>query len=210
MKPAILGIFGIVALFAGTVVMATSCSVTHKSGDYACTKQSDCNQGRQCVEGFCVISGAVDASTDSPRGDANQCPAQCTSCNTGTHTCTIDCSAGNSNCGSKVSCPANWNCDVMCNANNSCRNGVSCTGSTSCNVTCSAQNACQNVVCGAGKCQVECSGPSSCKGVTCSNSCACDVTCNGSQSCGDSIQCTAAACKVGFGCSSLLPNCHSC
>ena len=31
--------------------LAASCSITHKSGDFSCTKTADCNTGRDCVEG---------------------------------------------------------------------------------------------------------------------------------------------------------------
>jgi len=213
MKSAVLGIL---VLFVGTVALASlsgSCAINHKSGDYACTITADCNDGRQCVDGFCIVPGSIDAAVFRDAhvgGDGNGCPAGCTSCNVTTHSCTIDCSQNSGGCNNKVTCPAGWACNVQCNVDNSCRNGVSCTGTTSCDITCSAKSSCQNIQCGTGKCNVTCSGVQSCQAVACGNSCACDVTCLGSQSCADTIQCTATACKLGLGCTSLPAACHSC
>ena len=73
--------------------LATSCSITHKSGDFACSKTSDCNSGRDCVGGFCVVAGTedIDAPVGHPDGPsidapASGCPTQCSSCVTATHT----------------------------------------------------------------------------------------------------------------------------
>jgi hypothetical protein len=212
MKSAVLGIL---VLFAGTIVMASlasSCAINHKSDSYACTITADCNDGRQCVDNFCIIPGSIDAAVfhDARIGDASQCPSGCTSCNITTHSCTIDCSQNGGACSNKVMCPPGWACNVQCDTDGACKNGVSCVGATSCAISCSAHNSCQGVQCGLGKCTVDCSGVASCQGVQCGNSCACDVTCLGSQSC-TSVQCTATACKLGLGCSSLAAAaCHSC
>ena len=196
----------------GLLVLLAACSVQHRSEEYACTKQSDCNSGRTCVGGFCVLDGTIDAKIDSPgmgSGDAgNGCPAGCSACNPQQHTCTIDCRS--SNCNGAVTCPTGYHCDIQCDTDNSCRNGVMCQGGLSCNITCSGNSSCRNVACGLGPCDVNCSGPSSCRGVACNSSCACDVTCTGSQSCSDTIQCTSLACKVGLGCTSVPTTCHSC
>jgi hypothetical protein len=196
------------------LIFFAACSVQHRSDEYACTKQSDCNSGRTCVGGFCVAQGGngPDAKIDGPSmgsGDAsNGCPTGCSACNPAQHTCTIDCRS--SNCNGAVACPAGYRCDIMCDTDNSCRNGVDCTAGLACNVTCSGGNTCHNVTCGLGPCDINCSGASSCKGVACNSSCACDVTCTGTQSCGDTVQCTSLACKVGLGCSSVPTVCHSC
>ncbi|MEO8550609.1 MAG: hypothetical protein ABI678_11570 [Kofleriaceae bacterium] len=198
--------------------LATSCSITKKSGDFACTKQTDCNADRVCVEGFCVLDGTqeIDASvtpTDGRPGDSsNACPAQCTSCNVPAKSCVIDCANG-ANCGGNVACPAGWSCDVKCDTDNSCRNGVTCAGSTSCTVECSGMGSCRNVQCGTGKCDVECTGPQACRDVTCGPSCACDVRCTGNQSCASGILCTSVACRSSAtapGCTSEPAQCHSC
>lgn len=196
----------------GLMVLITACSINHRSGEYACTKQSDCNNGRTCVGGFCVLDGTVDAAKNdgpNPGGDANNgCPPGCSSCNPQQHMCTIDCRT--SNCNGQVTCPSGYACDIQCDTDNSCRNGVDCQGALSCNITCSGVSSCRNVQCGLGPCDVNCSGGSSCRGVACNSSCACDVTCTGSQSCGDTIQCTSLACKIGLGCTSVPTTCHSC
>jgi len=197
--------------------LATSCSITHKSGAYACTKTSDCDSGRDCVGGFCVVSGTEDidapgAHHDAPPPiDGNGCPAQCSSCVIATHSCVIDCQNG-SNCNGNVACPAGWACDVKCDSDNSCRNGVSCAGTTSCKVECSGRSSCEDVVCGTGRCNVTCTGVQSCqKMIECGQSCGCDVTCNGSQSCpAGEVTCTSAACDLGTGCTSLPAVCHTC
>ena len=196
--------------------LAASCSITHKSGDYACTKTSDCNSGRDCVGGFCVVAGSeIDAPIilhDAPRGDSgNGCPANCSSCDVPTHSCIIDCANG-SNCNGNVACPAGWTCDVKCDTDNSCRNGVSCAGTTSCKVECSGRSSCEDVVCGTGRCDVECTGQQSCqKQIVCGTSCGCDVRCQGSGSCPDQqVTCTSVACDLGAGCTSLPATCHTC
>ena len=204
MKSALLGILAIVAV--------TGCSLTHRSGDFACTKTSDCNQGRECVGGFCIIPGSIDAptsdSTHGGSGDANNgCPSVCTSCDVGTKTCTIDCTL--TDCTAAVACPAGYKCDVQCNADNSCRAGVSCTGTTSCTVECTGKNSCQDVTCGLGPCNVSCSGMQSCRTIQCGSSCMCDVECTGTQACEGTETCTSLACKSLSGCSSAGTTCHS-
>jgi hypothetical protein len=200
----------LVVLFA----LVAGCSIDHKSGVYACTQQSDCNQGRVCDNGFCVVQGSIDAprpldSMGHFDGAPNNCPPGCTSCNTAQHTCTIDCSL--TSCNGKVTCPTGYACDIQCKTDNSCRNGVDCTLSTSCTVECSGSQSCRNVECGIGPCDVACSGASSCRGIACGNSCACDVTCTGNSSCADGIQCTSAACfSTSGGCTSVPTFCHSC
>lgn len=198
--------------------LAASCSITHKSGDYACTKTSDCNSGRDCVGGFCVVAGSeIDAPVilhDAPRGDSgNGCPANCSSCDVPTHSCIIDCANGSS-CNGNVACPAGWTCDVKCDTDNSCRNGVSCAGTTACKVECSGKGSCQDVVCGTGRCDVECTGVQSCRtSIDCASSCGCDVRCIGSQSCGvGALTCTPGCTSgsINGGCTSLPPNCHTC
>jgi len=214
MKLVIAGMFvaGVVAITAAS----TSCSIQHRSDQYACTVSSDCDGNRICDNGFCIAPGSIDAPrpVDAPKppGDGSSgCPSQCTTCNVQQKTCTINCAMG-ANCTSQVVCPAGYKCDIQCNTDNSCRNGVNCQQAASCNVDCIGKQACQNVQCGPGPCDVGCSGPASCRGVSCANSCACDVLCTGNQSCAEGIQCTSLACRsaTGSGCTSVPTFCHSC
>lgn len=209
-----LATMAVTAAFA-VMTLTTSCSIHHRSGDYACQTNADCaDMGRTCDNGFCIVPGTIDAARpDSPKngGDGgNGCPAGCTTCNVTQKTCTINCMT--TSCTNTVTCPAGYKCDIQCNVENACRNGVNCQQATGCIVECSGKSSCQNVECGAGPCDVTCSGVSSCRGVSCNNSCACDVLCTGSQSCGDTIQCTSLACKpaTGLGCTSVPSFCHSC
>lgn len=210
MKLAIAG-----GVFAVGIAAVLSCSINHRSDQYSCAVNGDCENGRVCENGFCVVPGAT---LDAPRNDAPgppidaaaSCPGQCTSCNMQQKTCTIDCKL--TNCSGKVTCPPGYNCTILCNVENACRSGVSCEQSTACAVECTGRQSCEDVVCGPGPCAVECSGVQSCRNVSCANSCACDVTCTGGQSCSEGIRCTSFACRnnTGRGCTSVPAFCHSC
>ena len=211
-------------MFAFAVMV--SCSISHRSGDYACTTQVDCTSPRVCSNGFCTVpddvpidapgttsdgsTTHVDAHVPTIDGPVNPtCPAICTTCDLGAHTCKIDC-GNNGNCVNAVNCPPGFDCTINCSTPNSCRNGVTCTGDSACTVLCSGQSSCRNVTCGAGACDVECTGPNSCRGISCGASCGCDVTCGDSSLCQD-ITCTALQCDTGGGgCSSNNFNCNTC
>jgi hypothetical protein len=207
MKPALVGVLLGTSLAAA--LLAGSCSVSHRSDEYACTKQSDCTGGRVCANNFCVVPGSIDApaSIDAFRGN---CPTPCTSCNLAAKTCTIDCTLTSACVSGAVTCPSGYACDIRCKPDGSCRNGVNCQLATSCTIDCAGTNACRSVQCGAGPCDVQCTGASSCRGVSCGASCACDVVCTGNQSCSDVIQCTSTGCINGSGCTSVPAFCHSC
>ena len=201
------------AIVGFAVITAGSCSISHRSDDFACTKQSDCSSGRTCTDGFCVAS-QIDSGVKvdaQPTGDAASCPAQCTSCNSTTKTCTIDC-ALNGGCNQQVTCPAGWNCNVLCSPGNSCRNGVNCANSQSCTITCSGTQSCRNLTCGAGPCKIDCSGTLSCRTVNCGPSCACDVACRTSPCTGFTCKLTSALCTLpaSSGCTSLAAGCNTC
>lgn len=194
-------------------LLLAACSITHKSDGYSCNLNADCDSGRVCSGGFCVVAGSqIDAPRlDAPRemGDANNgCPAQCSSCNVQQKTCSINCMT--SNCQNTVVCPAGYKCAISCNTDNACRNGINCTQGASCNIECTSKSSCENVQCGSGPCAVSCGGAQSCKNVSCNNSCACDVLCTGSQSCQQGINCSSIACRSGLGCTSVPALCHSC
>lgn len=205
------------ALVLGIAVAVLGCSINHRSDQYACTVTSDCEPGRVCDNGYCVVSGGG-GGLDAPRADAPKpdidaavsCPMPCTSCDMEAKTCTIDCEK--TSCSSEIACPPGYKCNVLCNTDDSCRAGVSCEKSTSCTVECSGSRTCRDVVCGPGPCAVTCSGARSCRDVACGDSCACDVTCTGFQSCTQGIQCTSLACRPGArpGCTSAPPFCQSC
>lgn len=202
MKLAVLGI---------VIAIVTGCSINHRSGDYTCTKPSDCATGRTCsTDGFCIVIGSIDAPghVDAPKVDGAACPAGCTSCNVTQKTCTIDC--GITSCSSSVTCPAGYHCDIQCKTDNACRNGVNCLAAASCSVECTGNSSCRNVQCGPGPCDVGCSGPSSCSSeILCNNSCQCDVTCTGTGSCATPPVCTSLQCRSGTGCTSVPALCHS-
>jgi hypothetical protein len=140
------------------------------------------------------------------------CPSQCTSCNTAQKVCTVDCSLNSDVCNRAVSCPAGWNCNVLCSANNQCNSGVSCGGAASCTITCNGRQTCRTVTCGTGACNVNCSGNLACGGeVSCGQACACDVRCQ------LNADCAVVLCKPGcLGtmppalCISTTNGCNSC
>lgn len=193
---------------------AGSCSINHRSGSFECETAADCDAGRTCSDGLCVVgprdSGVPDAAKkDGGVGDAAVCPPGCTSCAPG-KVCIIDCSAAGGACNSQVVCPIGWNCDIRCNTANSCRNGVNCTGGASCNLQCTGTNSCRGVACGPGACSVGCTANGSCESVACGASCACDVRCSLGSSC-LTVLCTRAECDTGRGCSSTTSSlCYTC
>lgn len=210
------------AALAFTVMSSSSCSINHKSGDYECKVQADCEAGRLCLNAYCIVPGGViDAPklVDAPKRDAppmidspmmNMCPPQCTSCSAGSMTCTIDCALGNCTGNQPVVCPAGWNCAILCSTNNACSNGIDCADAASCAITCSGASSCRNIDCGNGHCDVKCQGQNSCRGIDCSNSCACDVSCALNSAC-DFLTCSSQQCDpLGRGCSSLAPGCDTC
>ncbi|NVB79993.1 MAG: hypothetical protein HOV81_16475 [Kofleriaceae bacterium] len=214
MKTALLGtIIGLLIAVSAT----TSCSINHRSDQYACTKSSDCEPGRTCSDGFCITgegpvvdAGKVDAPK-TPDGGQPGCPSQCTSCNATTKSCVIDCAMANGACNQPIVCPAGFKCDIRCNQDNACRQGINCLQGASCQISCSARQSCDQVACGPGACSVTCNGVQSCRNVACGNSCACDVMCTGNQACfGGSISCSSIACRSGLGCTSSPNLCHSC
>ena len=204
------------------IATASSCSINHKSSDYECTVQADCDAfpGRVCTGGFCVTGDGpsdarIDGTTmDGPRvdapTDAGDCPAQCTSCRDDKHECVIDCAT--TSCNNEIVCPAGWNCTIACSAANSCTQGIDCSAGNSCNITCSGNQSCRDLDCGTGKCTVACTGRQSCRGMDCSDSCACDITCTtGTNGAACAENSCPLGCGAGFGrCSSAIPNCNDC
>lgn len=144
-------------------LLATGCGFDTRSDQFACDSNADCETGRTCNDGFCVVGG----------GD---CDPACDACNEGV--CIMRCLEQGS-CGSRVVCPPSETCRVNCNGMNSCRSGVDCSQATDCEVNCAAAGACGgNVRCGEGRCTVECTARDTCAGgVDCADACACDTDC---------------------------------
>ena len=221
MKPAI---FSCVVL---ALVFGLHCSIDKRSDAFACNTTADCNTGRQCIGGFCVVEGSgnpVDAphgpGIDAPRptdagSGSNTCPAACTSCgsdNKGGKTCTIDCTVQDCSNGT-ITCPAGYECTITCSNQNDCRT-IDCVNSASCDVMCIGAQTCNRVTCGSGECNIQCIGQSSCKtNIDCGNSCACDVACDQvDQTCGGNVTCPNITCIDPPGCSSTLDpmTCNTC
>jgi hypothetical protein len=192
---------------ASLVVTTGSCSINHRSQDYACTKQSDCSTGRSCMDGFCVtqVLPPDGSQKDAPN---NTCPPGCTTCNVAMKTCDINCQT--SDCNGQVACPMGYHCTIECDTHNACDSGVNCRNAASCTIACSGQSSCRGIECGSGPCDVVCTGADSCQNITCGNSCACDVVCTDMTSCASGITCTSIACRNGSGCSSVQAFCHTC
>lgn len=202
------------AIVIAFAALLAACNINHKSDQYACQKNTDCPSGRICDNGFCIITGSIDAPrpmTDAPRnpdGGGNNCPSPCTSCNTNEKTCTVNCMQAD--CDQALLCPAGYKCDFLCNTEQACRAGINCQQSASCNVECTGRASCEDILCGPGRCDIGCTGPQSCRDIQCGNSCACDVTCTGNSSCQSGISCTSVACRSNGGCTSVPIFCNSC
>ena len=208
------------------------CSINNRSQGYACTATSDCDTGRVCESGFCVVAGSGSGSgsnvpADGPRavdaphgvGDAGEmCPSQCTTCDLTGKTCDVNCEQAGSACAQNIVCPEGFTCTIECTTQGSCRQNIDCTKGDGCTLTCSAGQSCAHVACGSGACDVMCNGLNTCKTVDCSNSCACDVTCGAATNgCGnDNISCPTndldeECTGITGGCSSsFMPDCDTC
>lgn len=181
-----------------------ACSINHRSGEFTCQTTADCASGRECSDGLCVIANQpppIDAGS-LPGGT---CPANCTSCDANTHTCTIECVNNNPVCKQPIVCAQGWNCTIDCTDTASCRAGINCKDAASCNVNCDGDTSCRNATCGDGNCTFACNGLSSCSSIACGTG-ACKIACNGDNSCHDAnagglgINCSnSCACDVTCG-----------
>jgi hypothetical protein len=188
-------------LLAVTACFLVACFIGRRTDDLECNTSAECEAGRGCFEGYCVVP---------------TCPAGC-ACTTllpdrsGYADCTINCS-GNRCRNSAIACPPGMACRIMCGSTDDCRS-VDCSQAKSCEVTCSGNSSCDQVTCGSGRCDVTCSGIGSCEdGVSCGASCGCDVRCTGNNSCATQASCPpAAGCDTGLGCTSLpAGTCNTC
>jgi hypothetical protein len=221
----------LVVALAVCFALALSCSIDKRSGAFSCTTSDQCDSGRLCVDGFCVVGGSgtqndapqstgSDAGGTKPPPDGStggMCPQQCTTCSVALKTCEIDCTNDACNSNGPLQCPAGYACTIACGALDAC-NDVDCTQATSCTVSCSGHSSCQEVDCGSGKCDIMCTGHDACGGtIDCSQSCACDVTCGSGSTaangpCQGDIMCQGELCGAldGEGCTSQLPGCNTC
>lgn len=95
----------------------------------------------------------------SPPG--GECPAGCTSCDSTTGICLIDCIGFPGLCsGTILECPKDWACRVNCSGLTVCNNGGIKCGDGPCEVSCAGLGNCTNwnVECGRDRCAVDCTG----------------------------------------------------
>jgi hypothetical protein len=215
-----LGLLGRLAL-----VFLTACSINHRSGEFTCEKNADCDGDRICQQGLCVVTGnnPNDGGTDGPTPPDGppefRCPAQCTSCVEATKTCRVDCGlpAGAALCNQQIICPEGFNCIILCSRNATagnaqCQQKIDCQNAESCKVDCTGTNTCKQIVCGEGPCDVACTGSGTCSQVDCDASCQCDVECSFTANCanvscpGENFTCTG----IIDGCDSTRQGCNTC
>jgi len=186
------------------------CSVSHRSGDFACTTQADCATGRICTGGLCVTT--LDSGLP-PDGQPAGCPAQCTSCNATQKTCAIDCAVNAAACNQPITCPVGWACNILCTTPDSCSRGVNCAVGTACTVACSGSGSCPNLTSGSGRYNISCTGQTSCSNLSCGAACACDVTCSLNSRACRNLTCKSTACTAATlpgGCTSAPLTCNTC
>src|SRR5262245_28925666 len=147
------------------------CRFDRRSHDFECSNPTDCEDGRTCVDGWCVPGeGSADAPEDldapdgppgpDANGDAFECPMGCSRCDL--TTCVIACDADDS-CSGPTVCPEGATCRIECNGRNSCHGAIDCTMAESCRIDCIATDTCGGaIVCGPGLCRVACTGSASC------------------------------------------------
>ena len=157
-----------------------ACSINHRTDQLACERQTDCDNGQTCSEGFCLVVGnpsdGPGPDPDGPKPDSQTCPTQCTSCQLATMTCTVDCNQSPATCQAAINCPAGFNCNILCTRNDVC-SSINCSQAASCKIECKGNSTCDNVTCGPGPCDINCIGGQACGAVDCDSSCACNVAC---------------------------------
>ena len=176
-----------------------ACGFSTRSGDYRCEPDGDCDDDRECVDGWCVEPGAV------PAVDADVGPFTCNGVS-----CTLEC--GPDDCGEPIVCPANRACTVSCTGSDSCGASIDCSLAASCDIECSGPGSCGGPIeCGDGSCRVSCEGEDSCSDdVDCDDACACDLDCSGGGSCAGSNECPFNQCTDGNECLVNASNCDRC
>ena len=219
MKRYHLAVLAVVATLVSAFGIA--CSFENRSDAYLCPTGNECESGRVCSDGWCVLSNmvaidadnmvAIDANNNAdvtvPSPDAASCPPECTSCAGGV--CLIDC-PNSADCQETVVCPLGIPCGVSCGGSGSCAGGVDCSEASACQVSCSGAGSCAElVVCGGGICNIDCSATGSCAGgLNCETSCQCDTAC--AFGCGANLCPGNNACVKNELCDSTPVSCKSC
>jgi hypothetical protein len=159
---------------------ATACGFATRSDAFACERPEDCEDGRSCVEGWCVTGGGGGG------GGGGGAPIVCSD-----PVCVIDCDAAGS-CADGVDCSGSGDCTVHCNGAGSCAGPIVC-GSGPCEVNCNGPTSCQSTIdCGdACSCDVDCDGSGSCGG---SISCPFTGQCKNGRECTDRPASTCDRC----------------
>jgi hypothetical protein len=176
----------LIALAIGSAAALWSCRIDRPSESLVCYGHADCETGRICEGGYCIV-GVLPA--DARDLDAAVCPSVCNgSCNFSTSTCMII------GTGSNVTCPTGWNCHIECPTANAC-GAVNCGSAASCDIECTAGNACASISCMTKNCDVTCTGANACGNISCTSG-NCTAACSGGNNlavCG-SLTCGAGNC----------------
>ena len=193
------GVMRLAALLAA-LLSASACGFDSRSGQFECGSGGSCDDGRVCVDGWCVVPESI------PTPDVDVGPFTCDDSG-----CALVCGPGE--CGDEIVCPAGRPCTVECSGDGSCGGRIDCDGGSSCRIICSGVGSCDDEVdCGGGRCIVECSGADSCTGgVDCDDACACDLRCEGTDSCTGTTQCARPQqCQEGNECVTTGGPCDQC
>jgi len=190
-------------------LLLAACSIDRRSDQYRCGNADECEPGRRCESGWCVIEDGTPGADGG--ADAFLCPKVCDECIAGV--CVFVCRRPN-DCANRIVCPPGVPCRIHCDGKDSCGGGVDCTAATGCDVECVAPGACQgSIACGNGRCRIACTLNGTCTGgVDCQRACACDVTCSGTGACDPEASCPdrGTACDSGGGCVSAPDDCATC
>lgn len=184
-------------LLALAVLALAGCLVSRASESFTCTDTAQCETGRVCSQGYCVVD------------EGSSCPDVCNAgCIPGQRECSVVCNAV-TDCGA-IECPEGWECDIVCDGPGACGD-IHCANNADCYLTCITSSSCGAIVCGNGVCDVSCNDTNACGPIDCANACACDVDCDlgdcGPQICPSS---QGDACTFGDACSSNGAGCDRC
>ena len=188
------------AVLLASLLMYGACGFDSRSGQFECGSGGSCDDGRVCVDGWCVVQGS------EPTVDVDVGPFSCNDFG-----CMLVCGPGE--CEGDLHCPPGRPCTVECSGDGSCAGVVDCDDASSCTIVCSGVGSCDDEVdCGAGRCDVDCSGDGSCSGgVDCDEACACDLRCEGTDSCSGNSDCARPQqCQEGKECVTTGGPCDQC
>jgi hypothetical protein len=134
------------------------------------------------------------APQDTAPLDAAACPAICNAGCAGGTCRMVDPGDG------PFSCPPGMPCEIWCGDAQCGRGLVSCGAATRCDVHCTGASSCgYQLACGTGPCTIECSGSGSCTAVSCGSAPSCSVNCAATNSCWSTVMCGASRCDVRCG-----------